>query len=118
MIREIVLSGFQLELYLGGDIPFAYWYSAQVIDEHLKYLHNISSTVLHGGFGRFLLNPSQRFPLTGSEAFSEMRFLTKFLTLLQLLCTSLFLVCLFAAEMSVFMTPSCLGHYLYDLRQG
>ena len=50
IIREIVLSGFQLELYHGEEIPFAYWYSAKVIDEHLKCLDNISSTVLHGVF--------------------------------------------------------------------
>lgn len=50
IIREIVLSGFQLELYLGQEIPFAYWYSTKVIEAHLECLDNISSTVSHGGF--------------------------------------------------------------------
>jgi hypothetical protein len=55
IIREIVLSGFQLDLYLGEEIPFAYWYSAKVIDEHLKCLDNISSTVLQRVFNHFHL---------------------------------------------------------------
>ncbi|KAJ6567144.1 Mak10 subunit, NatC N-terminal acetyltransferase-domain-containing protein [Mycena capillaripes] len=38
VIREVVLSGLQLELYTSEEKPFAYWYASQVIDEHLACL--------------------------------------------------------------------------------
>ncbi|KAF9064633.1 Mak10 subunit, NatC N-terminal acetyltransferase-domain-containing protein [Rhodocollybia butyracea] len=37
-IREVILSGFQLELYHPMERPFAYWFASQVIDVHLGYL--------------------------------------------------------------------------------
>ncbi|KAJ7215317.1 Mak10 subunit, NatC N-terminal acetyltransferase-domain-containing protein [Mycena haematopus] len=38
VIREVVLSGFQLELYTSEEKAFAYWYASQVIDAHLVCL--------------------------------------------------------------------------------
>ncbi|KAJ6500771.1 Mak10 subunit, NatC N-terminal acetyltransferase-domain-containing protein [Mycena sanguinolenta] len=38
VIREVVLSGFQLELYTSEEKPFAYWYASQVMDAHLACL--------------------------------------------------------------------------------
>lgn len=37
-IREVILSGFQLELYHPMERPFAYWFAAQVIDVQLEEL--------------------------------------------------------------------------------
>ncbi|KAJ3892376.1 Mak10 subunit, NatC N-terminal acetyltransferase-domain-containing protein [Lentinula edodes] len=37
-ITEVILSGFQLELYHPLERPFAYWFAAQVTDVHLNYL--------------------------------------------------------------------------------
>lgn len=35
-MREITLSGFQLELYTPAERPHAYWYAAKVIEAHLE----------------------------------------------------------------------------------
>ncbi|KAJ6606132.1 Mak10 subunit, NatC N-terminal acetyltransferase-domain-containing protein [Mycena vulgaris] len=41
VIREVVLSGFQLELYTSEEKPFAYWYASQVIEAHLACLDDM-----------------------------------------------------------------------------
>jgi len=41
IVREVVLSGFQLELYSEDERSFAYWYAAQVMEAHLQCLDNI-----------------------------------------------------------------------------
>ena len=48
MVRDIVLSGFQLELYLDEEKTFAYWYSVKIIDEHLRCLDNLLDVVPDG----------------------------------------------------------------------
>lgn len=40
-IREVILSGFQLELFSREEKPVAYWYGTQVIDAHLSCLDNL-----------------------------------------------------------------------------
>lgn len=47
-IREVILSGFQLELYHTMERPFAYWFAARVIDVHLKYLDTLLSGNVEG----------------------------------------------------------------------
>ena len=106
IIREIVLSGFQLELYLGDEIPFAYWYAAKITDEHLRSLDCISSTAVHGMTFFRLLFKLKIFASVGSEAYREMSFQFKFLTLMQSLCTSLFVVCSFPLELLPFLMQS------------
>lgn len=41
IIREVVLSGFQLELYAEEEKSFAYWYAAQVMEAHLQCLDSL-----------------------------------------------------------------------------
>ncbi|KAJ7700787.1 Mak10 subunit, NatC N-terminal acetyltransferase-domain-containing protein [Mycena rosella] len=41
VVREVVLSGFQLELYTSEEKPFAYWYASQVIEAHLACLDDM-----------------------------------------------------------------------------
>jgi hypothetical protein len=48
IIREIVLSGFQLELYAEEERSFAYWYAAQVMEAHLQCLDNLLPTAQAG----------------------------------------------------------------------
>ncbi|KJA19072.1 hypothetical protein HYPSUDRAFT_144144 [Hypholoma sublateritium FD-334 SS-4] len=48
IVRDIVLSGVQLELYAPGERSFAYWYAAQVIDAHLEILDNMLPVVRKG----------------------------------------------------------------------
>ncbi|KAF9265939.1 hypothetical protein L218DRAFT_897912 [Marasmius fiardii PR-910] len=72
-IREVVLSGFQLELYGSTERPFAYLYASQVIDVHLSTIDNVMSIV----------------PLE-SQARKEMEFQQIFLTAIQLMCMAMF----------------------------
>jgi hypothetical protein len=95
IVREIVLSGFQLELYLGEEKTFAYWYAVQIIDEHLKCLDNMMSSVVDGLYHlHFIYGLSHTLVMffAGSEIQQELRFQTNFLTILQSLCISLFMV--------------------------
>ncbi|KDR82005.1 hypothetical protein GALMADRAFT_221894 [Galerina marginata CBS 339.88] len=75
IVREIVLSGFQLELYSDEERSFAYWYAAQVIDIHLHCLDGL-------------------FPVVAKDSpvHREMLYQVQFLTALQSLCTALFII--------------------------
>jgi len=48
VLREIALSGFQLELYNGDEKAFAYWYTTQIIAEHVAALNSLISVVPGG----------------------------------------------------------------------
>ncbi|KAF8191647.1 Mak10 subunit, NatC N-terminal acetyltransferase-domain-containing protein [Mycena galopus ATCC 62051] len=41
VVREVVLSGFQLELYTAEEKPFAYWYASKVMDAHLACIDDM-----------------------------------------------------------------------------
>lgn len=47
-MREIVLSGFQLELYAKEEKAFAYWYAACIIEIHLNCIHALMPAVIQG----------------------------------------------------------------------
>ncbi|KAF8638818.1 hypothetical protein AX17_001876 [Amanita inopinata Kibby_2008] len=44
-IREVIFSGFQLELYSPEETPFAYWYATQVIEAELECLDELRHIV-------------------------------------------------------------------------
>ncbi|THH31863.1 hypothetical protein EUX98_g2309 [Antrodiella citrinella] len=46
--REIILSGFQQELYASEEIPVAYWYTAEVLKIHLSLLDVLKEAVPEG----------------------------------------------------------------------
>ena len=48
VVREVILSGFQLELYSQEEKSFAYWYAVEVIDTHLSCLDNLTSIAPQG----------------------------------------------------------------------
>lgn len=48
IVREVVLSGFQLELYGPDERCFAYWYAMEVVDVHLSCLDNLTSVIQEG----------------------------------------------------------------------
>lgn len=48
VVREVILSGFQLELYSREEKSFAYWYAVEVVDAHLSCLDNLTSVVQEG----------------------------------------------------------------------
>ncbi|KAG6825844.1 hypothetical protein H0H93_000232, partial [Arthromyces matolae] len=72
-IREIVLSGFQLELFSLEERPFAYYYASQVTEEHLSCLDDLLLVVAQD-----------------SSAHEELKFQHNFLTALQLMFTATF----------------------------
>ncbi|KAJ8093388.1 N-alpha-acetyltransferase, non-catalitic subunit [Marasmius tenuissimus] len=74
-MREVVLSGFQLELYNPVERPFAYLYASQIIEEHLETIDDVKSIVP-----------------TESQARTELEFQQLFLTALQGMCMAMFSV--------------------------
>ena len=46
--REIILSGFQQELYASYERPLAYWYLFEVLHQHLE-AHNKLKSVIPAG---------------------------------------------------------------------
>ncbi|KAJ7684380.1 Mak10 subunit, NatC N-terminal acetyltransferase-domain-containing protein [Mycena polygramma] len=73
VVREVVLSGFQLELYTSEEKPFAYWYASQVINAHLACLDDMLLAVE-----------------SDSPAGRELRFQHSLLTALQAMTIPLF----------------------------
>lgn len=75
VVREVILSGFQLDLYSREERPFAYWYAVDVIDTHLSCLDNLTS-----------IAPQD------TAAYREMAYQTQFLTALRSICAALFTI--------------------------
>jgi len=48
IIREVLLSGFQLELYVEDEKSFVYWELSQVAHEHLAILHALEPVISEG----------------------------------------------------------------------
>jgi hypothetical protein len=48
VIREVVLSGFQLSLYTNEERVFAYWYVVQVLEMHLACIDQLTTGMLRG----------------------------------------------------------------------
>ena len=48
VIRDIVLQGFELELYSPDEIPFAYWYLSRVLQEDVILLLNMRAGMPEG----------------------------------------------------------------------
>ncbi|KAF8626362.1 hypothetical protein AX15_005013 [Amanita polypyramis BW_CC] len=77
VIQEVVLSGFQLQLYSPEEIPFAYWYTTQVIEARLECLD-------------YLIPIVPKSSLT----YHEYEFQRDFLTALQLMAMGIFIASL------------------------
>jgi hypothetical protein len=98
VVREVILSGFQLELYGREERSFAYWYAVEVIDAHLSCLDNLTSIVQEGAHSYFscfwfmcLVRPNT---FLDTEAYLEMVYQSQFLTALRSICAALFIVSL------------------------
>jgi hypothetical protein len=94
-VREVILSGFQLELYGREEKCFAYWYAVEVIDAHLSCLDNLTSIVQQGAHSHFsclvlcLVRPNT---FLDTAAYREMVYQSQFLTALRSICAALFTV--------------------------
>jgi N-alpha-acetyltransferase 35, NatC auxiliary subunit len=99
VVREVILSGFQLELYSREEKSFAYWYAVEVIDAHLSCLDNLTSIVQEGAHSPhfscfwflYLMRPNTFLDTT---AYREMVYQIQFLTALRSICAALFTVSL------------------------
>ena len=96
VVREVILSGFQLELYSREEKSFAYWYAGEVIDAHLSCLDNLISIVQEGAHSHF---SCFGFVLVfvfsealDTAAYREMVYQSQFLTALRSICAALFTV--------------------------
>ncbi|KIP07499.1 hypothetical protein PHLGIDRAFT_105599 [Phlebiopsis gigantea 11061_1 CR5-6] len=81
--REIVLSGFQQELYASYERPLAYWCLAKVIEQHLENLETLKESV-----------PAE------SDAFYELEYHSQLLAILQTMSMALFVVCLLCSSLN------------------
>ena len=90
-VREVVFSGFQLELYTAEEKPFAYWYASQVIEAHLSCLDNMFPLLSTSMFLVKLPTPFLT-DVIDSVAYQEMQFQYKFLTSLQAMSVGMFSV--------------------------
>ncbi|KAH9057687.1 Mak10-domain-containing protein [Lactarius vividus] len=77
IIEEVLLSGFQLELYVKDEKSFVYWELSQVIHEHLSVLDSL---------GRVMPKDA--------GAYGELVFARSYLTSFQSLCTGMYMLML------------------------
>ncbi|KAJ8591458.1 Mak10-domain-containing protein [Rhizopogon salebrosus TDB-379] len=75
VIREVVLSGFQLSLYTNEERVFAYWYVVQVLEMHLACIDQLTTGMLRG-----------------SNTYLELSYQSQFLTALQAISIAIFAV--------------------------
>jgi hypothetical protein len=52
-VKDILLSGLQLELYSVHEKVFVYWYLSKVIEKHLHCLDSVLSIIPHGEISLF-----------------------------------------------------------------
>ncbi|TBU40247.1 Mak10 subunit, NatC N-terminal acetyltransferase-domain-containing protein [Dichomitus squalens] len=70
--REVILAGFQQELYAPEERPIAYWYLARVLDQHIACIEDVLPSVARD-----------------SGAYSELSFQADHLAALQMISTAL-----------------------------
>lgn len=85
--REVILSGFQQELYAPEEKPIAYWYLSRVLEVHLSCMDDLIPVVPRGTSEDCLLRMSHLF--SDTAAARELDFQKLHLTALQLICTAL-----------------------------
>ncbi|KAI0062099.1 Mak10-domain-containing protein [Artomyces pyxidatus] len=77
IVREVVLSGFAMELYVPHERPFAYWYASQVMKEQLSVLEQLESVIPNDVVAR-----------------EEIAFDRSFLAALEAMCFGMFVITL------------------------
>ena len=48
IIVEVIFAGFQLDLYVADELPFAYWYASHVIESQLAVIGDIAPVIPKG----------------------------------------------------------------------
>lgn len=90
--REVIISGFQQELYAPEEKPIAYWYLSRVLDAHMNCIENLLPLVSPGTIS--VVTPTRRADerSTDSTAYRELRFQAAHLSALQMISTTLVVV--------------------------
>ena len=92
IVEEVLLSGFQLELYVKEEKSFVYWELSQVIHEHLSILDSLEQVIPQGRFTRKATTSALKtFPIDAG-AYGELTFVRSYLTSFQSLCTGMYMV--------------------------
>ncbi|GJE88083.1 Mak10 domain-containing protein [Phanerochaete sordida] len=73
--REVIIAGFQQELYAAYERPLAYWYIVHILESQLETLDHVKHIIPTGSFARH-----------------ELDYQVQFLSVLQLICSSLFVM--------------------------
>lgn len=47
-ILDVVLSGFELDLYVADERPFAYWYAMRTVEAALEIVREMKGVVIEG----------------------------------------------------------------------
>ena len=85
--QEVILAGFQQELYAPEEKPIAYWYLSRVLEVHLSCMDDLIPVVPRGTSEDCLLRMSDLF--SDTAAARELDFQKLHLTALQLICIAL-----------------------------
>jgi hypothetical protein len=92
IIKEVLLSGFQLELYVEEEKSLVYWELSQVIHEHLSILDSLERVIPKGRFTHKAMTSILRsFPIDAG-AHGELIFACSYLTSFQSLCKGMYMV--------------------------
>ena len=93
IIREVLLSGFHLELYVDDEKSFVYWELSHVAHEHLATLNSLEPVIPKGELVprpvRSVLNVDS---MADSSAYEELIFVRSYLNAFRSLCTGMFMV--------------------------
>ncbi|EIM82360.1 Mak10-domain-containing protein [Stereum hirsutum FP-91666 SS1] len=76
-ILDVILSGFELDLYVADERPFAYWYALRTVEAALEIVGELREVVIEG-----------------SVALSELEFQARYLEGLRDLCRGMFVLTL------------------------
>lgn len=77
IIVEVIFAGFQLDLYVADELPFAYWYASHVIESQLTVIGDIAPVI-----------PKD------SAAFAELEYDRNFLAAMKRMCSGMFMLTL------------------------
>jgi N-alpha-acetyltransferase 35, NatC auxiliary subunit len=95
ILLEIVLSGFQLELYGADERVLAYWYAERLLGVHVGVLEGLVSVIPEGeetDLSRAVGVLTYLLFATGSQPHKEAKYQQQFLTALQHMCKAMFAV--------------------------
>lgn len=111
-ILDVILSGFELDLYVADERPFAYWYALRTVEGALEIVGELREVVIEGGLSFTYISATRRCKCfvcgrIGSVALSELEFQARYMEGLRDLCKGMFVVSLIHLPLlTLFIHPS------------